>query len=64
MRKIETVIENCNECKFYKKYEQLSQSKEFAYVCVLKPQLLSMTSSSDEYIQNFSPNCPLENYIN
>jgi len=63
MRKIEAVIENCNDCRYYKKYNRPNSEYELAYICILKPQLLFITSSKDTHIQDFSPNCPLEDYI-
>jgi hypothetical protein len=62
MKKIESVIERCNDCRFYKKYIRPNGEKEFAYICILKPQLLVLTDSKDDFIQDFSPNCPLETY--
>lgn len=63
MKKIEKVIENCNECRHYKKYVWDGSNCDFAFICTLKPQLLCLTGSKSTFIQDFSPNCPLEDYI-
>ena len=69
MEKIERIIEECNDCRYKRRYKWEGSNCDFLDVCCYREEhtlneasVLLITGNSDTHIIEIPANCPLEDY--
>jgi len=59
VNRIENIIDDCYNCRWFEKYVAVNSNTNFAYICLKTENIVFLTSSKDTWICSIPDYCTL-----